>query len=85
MSSYDRFLEHQKLIVGNKKKKEKKPEKKMMKIKKEKAVRHRQSENHRVRNVIVNVEVATSCRTSQMSAKFLQWFIQNCMYLLTID
>ncbi|XP_017878637.1 chromatin-remodeling ATPase INO80 isoform X2 [Ceratina calcarata] len=36
LSNYDRFLEHQKLIVGNKKKKEKKPEKKVMKIKKEK-------------------------------------------------
>ncbi|XP_043288526.1 chromatin-remodeling ATPase INO80 isoform X2 [Venturia canescens] len=47
LSSYDRFLEHQKLIVGNKKKKEKKPEKKMIKVKKEKAARHRQSENHR--------------------------------------
>ncbi|XP_043490017.1 chromatin-remodeling ATPase INO80 isoform X2 [Polistes fuscatus] len=46
LSSYDRFLEHQKLIVGNKKKKDKKPEKKVMKIKKEKIPRHRQSENY---------------------------------------
>ncbi|KOC66120.1 Putative DNA helicase Ino80 [Habropoda laboriosa] len=46
LSSYDRFLEHQKLIVGNKKKKEKKPEKKVMKIKKEKVPRHRPSEDY---------------------------------------
>lgn len=38
VSSHDRFLEHQKLIVGNKKKKEKKPEKKVVKMKKEKAM-----------------------------------------------
>ncbi|XP_034946860.1 chromatin-remodeling ATPase INO80 [Chelonus insularis] len=36
LSSYDRFPEHQKLIVGNKKKKEKKFEKKILKLKKEK-------------------------------------------------
>lgn len=46
LSNYDRFLEHQKLIVGNKKKKEKKPEKKVMKIKKEKIPRHRSSEDY---------------------------------------
>ncbi|XP_076633272.1 chromatin-remodeling ATPase INO80 [Colletes latitarsis] len=46
LSNYDRFLEHQKLIVGNKKKKEKKPDKKVMKIKKEKIPRHRQSEDY---------------------------------------
>ncbi|XP_034174999.1 chromatin-remodeling ATPase INO80 [Osmia lignaria lignaria] len=46
LSSYDRFLEHQKLIVGNKKKKEKKPEKKVIKIKKEKLPRHRPSEDY---------------------------------------
>ncbi|OAD54335.1 DNA helicase INO80 [Eufriesea mexicana] len=46
LSNYDRFLEHQKLIVGNKKKKEKKPEKKAMKIKKEKISRHRSSEDY---------------------------------------
>ncbi|PBC32751.1 Putative DNA helicase Ino80 [Apis cerana cerana] len=46
LSNYDRFLEHQKLIVGNKKKKEKKPEKKVMKIKKEKISRHRSSEDY---------------------------------------
>lgn len=46
LSNYDRFLEHQKLIVGNKKKKEKKPEKKVMKIKKEKASRRRPSEDY---------------------------------------
>ncbi|KAK2584287.1 hypothetical protein KPH14_006689 [Odynerus spinipes] len=46
LSSYDRFLEHQKLIVGNKKKKDKKPEKKVMKIKKEKIARHRPSEDY---------------------------------------
>ncbi|XP_047347049.1 chromatin-remodeling ATPase INO80 isoform X1 [Vespa velutina] len=46
LSSYDRFLEHQKLIVGNKKKKDKKPEKKVMKIKKEKIPRHRPSEDY---------------------------------------
>ncbi|KAG7207458.1 hypothetical protein KM043_009093 [Ampulex compressa] len=46
LSSYDRFIEHQKLIVGNKKKKEKKPEKKIMKIKKEKIARHRASEDY---------------------------------------
>ncbi|XP_020277600.1 putative DNA helicase Ino80 isoform X2 [Pseudomyrmex gracilis] len=43
LSNYDRFLDHQKLIVGNKKKKEKKPDKKIMKIKKEKINRHRGS------------------------------------------
>lgn len=50
LSSYDRFLEHQKLIVGNKKKKEKKPEKKVIKIKKEKAPRNKSTppENHKV-------------------------------------
>jgi len=48
LSNYDRFLEHQKLIVGNKKKKEKKPEKKIMKIKKEKINRHCTSEEYRV-------------------------------------
>lgn len=48
MSNYDRFLEHQKLIVGNKKKKEKKPDKKIMKIKKEKINRHRTSEEYHV-------------------------------------
>ncbi|XP_018355719.1 PREDICTED: putative DNA helicase Ino80 isoform X1 [Trachymyrmex septentrionalis] len=47
LSNYDRFLEHQKLIVGNKKKKEKKPEKKIMKIKKEKINRHCASEEYR--------------------------------------
>ncbi|CAB0038453.1 unnamed protein product [Trichogramma brassicae] len=36
LSNYDRFPEHQKRIVGNKKKKEKKPDKKVIKIKKEK-------------------------------------------------
>jgi len=41
-------LEHQKLIVGNKKKKEKKPDKKIMKIKKEKVNRHYTSEEYRV-------------------------------------
>ncbi|XP_043265252.1 chromatin-remodeling ATPase INO80 isoform X1 [Colletes gigas] len=46
LSNYDRFLEHQKLIVGNKKKKEKKPDKKVMKIKKEKIPRHRPSEDY---------------------------------------
>ncbi|XP_076291409.1 chromatin-remodeling ATPase INO80 isoform X2 [Lasioglossum baleicum] len=46
LSNYDRFLEHQKLIVGNKKKKEKKPEKKVMKIKKEKVPRHRPSNDY---------------------------------------
>ncbi|XP_050471357.1 chromatin-remodeling ATPase INO80 [Bombus huntii] len=46
LSNYDRFLEHQKLIVGNKKKKEKKPEKKVMKIKKEKLPRHRSLEDY---------------------------------------
>ncbi|XP_076167632.1 chromatin-remodeling ATPase INO80 [Ptiloglossa arizonensis] len=46
LSNYDRFLEHQKLIVGNKKKKEKKPDKKVMKIKKEKVSRHRPSEDY---------------------------------------
>ncbi|XP_015604273.1 putative DNA helicase Ino80 isoform X2 [Cephus cinctus] len=46
LSSYDRFPEHQKLIVGNKKKKEKKPEKKIMKIKKEKGGRHRGSDEY---------------------------------------
>lgn len=49
LSNYDRFLEHQKLIVGNKKKKEKKPDKKIMKIKKEKINRHRTSEEYHVR------------------------------------
>lgn len=49
LSSYDRFPEHQKLIVGNKKKKEKKPEKKIMKMKKEKAIRRRASNEYRVR------------------------------------
>lgn len=48
LSNYDRFLEHQKLIVGNKKKKEKKPDKKIMKIKKEKINRHRVPEEYRV-------------------------------------
>lgn len=48
LSNYDRFPDHQKLIVGNKKKKEKKPDKKMMKIKKEKINRHRASEEYRV-------------------------------------
>lgn len=48
LSNYDRFLEHQKLIVGNKKKKEKKPDKKIMKIKKEKLNRHSASEEYRV-------------------------------------
>lgn len=48
LSNYDRFLEHQKLIVGNKKKKEKKPEKKIMRIKKEKINRHCASEEYRV-------------------------------------
>ncbi|XP_014219973.1 putative DNA helicase Ino80 isoform X2 [Copidosoma floridanum] len=43
LSNHDRFLEHQKLIVGNKKKKEKKPEKKVVKIKKDKAVHHEDS------------------------------------------
>lgn len=47
LSNYDRFLEHQKLIVGNKKKKEKKPDKKIMKIKKEKINRH-STEEYRV-------------------------------------
>ncbi|XP_012284953.1 putative DNA helicase Ino80 isoform X2 [Orussus abietinus] len=47
LSSYDRFLEHQKLIVGNKKKKDKKPDKKIMKLKKEKGVRHRGSNDYR--------------------------------------
>ncbi|KZC05466.1 Putative DNA helicase Ino80 [Dufourea novaeangliae] len=46
LSNYDRFLEHQKLIVGNKKKKEKKPEKKVIKIKKEKIPRHRQADDY---------------------------------------
>lgn len=36
LSNYDRFPEHQKLIVGNKKKKEKKPEKKVVRMKKDK-------------------------------------------------
>jgi len=48
LSNYDRFPDHQKLIVGNKKKKEKKPDKKIMKIKKEKINRHRASEEYRV-------------------------------------
>lgn len=48
LSNYDRFLEHQKLIVGNKKKKEKKPAKKIMRIKKEKINRHCASEEYRV-------------------------------------
>lgn len=46
LSNYDRFLEHQKLIVGNKKKKEKKPEKKVMKMKKEKVSRRRTSDDY---------------------------------------
>ncbi|EFN73818.1 Putative DNA helicase Ino80 [Camponotus floridanus] len=50
LSNYDRFLEHQKLIVGNKKKKEKKPEKKIMRIKKEKINRHCASEEYRKGN-----------------------------------
>ncbi|XP_020707997.2 chromatin-remodeling ATPase INO80 isoform X2 [Athalia rosae] len=41
LSSYDKFPEHQKLIIGNKKKKEKKPDKRIMKYKKEKMVRHK--------------------------------------------
>jgi len=48
LSNFDRFLEHQKLIVGNKKKKEKKPDKKILKIKKEKINRHSMSEEYRV-------------------------------------
>lgn len=48
LSNYDRFPDHQKLIVGNKKKKEKKPDKKIIKIKKEKINRHRASEEYRV-------------------------------------
>ncbi|XP_029678503.1 chromatin-remodeling ATPase INO80 isoform X2 [Formica exsecta] len=50
LSNYDRFLEHQKLIVGNKKKKEKKPDKKIMRIKKEKINRHCASEEYRKGN-----------------------------------
>ncbi|EZA60837.1 Putative DNA helicase INO80 complex-like protein [Ooceraea biroi] len=51
LSNYDRFLEHQKLIVGNKKKKEKKTDKKIMKIKKDKINRRRASEEYRVRDL----------------------------------
>ncbi|XP_011306977.1 putative DNA helicase Ino80 [Fopius arisanus] len=40
LSTSDRFPEHQKLIVGNKKRKEKKSEKKTIKVKKEKTTRH---------------------------------------------
>lgn len=41
LSSYDRFPEHQKLIVGNKKKKERRPDTKVVKIKKEKGTRQK--------------------------------------------
>lgn len=41
LSSYDRFPEHQKLIVGNKKKKERRPDTKVVKIKKEKGARQK--------------------------------------------
>ncbi|XP_046478715.1 chromatin-remodeling ATPase INO80 isoform X1 [Neodiprion pinetum] len=47
LSSYDKFPEHQKLIIGNKKKKEKKPEKRVMKFKKEKTVRHRATNEYK--------------------------------------
>ncbi|KAJ8686508.1 hypothetical protein QAD02_022302 [Eretmocerus hayati] len=43
LSNYDRFPEHQKLIVGDKKKKEKKVDKKLPKMKKEKADHHKLS------------------------------------------
>ena len=49
LSSYDRFPEHQKLIVGNKKKKERRLDAKVMKIKKEKGARQKASDD-RVRN-----------------------------------
>ncbi|XP_063977113.1 chromatin-remodeling ATPase INO80 isoform X2 [Diachasmimorpha longicaudata] len=40
LSTCDRFPDHQKLIVGNKKRKEKKSDKKTIKVKKEKIIRH---------------------------------------------
>lgn len=40
LSTCDRFPDHQKLIVGNKKRKEKKSDKKTIKVKKEKTMRH---------------------------------------------
>lgn len=55
LSSTDKFLEHQKLIVGNKKKKEKRPEKKVTKVKKEKAVRHKQLSDLKVKDKIKTV------------------------------
>ncbi|XP_066594162.1 chromatin-remodeling ATPase INO80 isoform X2 [Prorops nasuta] len=54
LSSYDRFIEHQKLIAGNKKKKEKKPEKKILKIKKERSSRHKVSEDYHAREYTEN-------------------------------
>ena len=49
LSNYDKFPEHQKLIVGNKKKKkEKKLEKKMKKIKKMSMKEKRQMEENQV-------------------------------------
>ena len=48
MSNYDRFPEHQKLIVGNKKKKEKKPEKRVSKVKKERLSHHKLSNDAKV-------------------------------------
>ncbi|XP_058795965.1 chromatin-remodeling ATPase INO80 isoform X2 [Phymastichus coffea] len=41
LSNHDRFLEHQQMIVGNKKKKEKKVEKKIIKVKKEKTAHYK--------------------------------------------
>ncbi|XP_033207713.1 chromatin-remodeling ATPase INO80 [Belonocnema kinseyi] len=45
LSSYDRFPEHQKLIVGNKKKKERRPDSKALKLKKEKGSRQKASDD----------------------------------------
>ncbi|KAK0088895.1 hypothetical protein PV325_010346 [Microctonus aethiopoides] len=44
LSNCDRFPEHQKLIVGNKKRREKKSEKKIIKLKKEKSIRNKPSD-----------------------------------------
>lgn len=46
LSNIDRFPEHQKLIIGNKKRKEKKSDKKIIKVKKEKPLKNRNDEEY---------------------------------------